>query len=86
MFLTKYRSQILKEQLDPEIGPVYDWVKNQTRPDMSEIIMQSLAVRFYWHIFDSLTIQDGLLVKYFHGKDNSGSYLQLVAPEILRKM
>lgn len=87
MFLTKNsRSQIQKEQLnEPEIGPVYDWVKNQTRPDKSEIVMQSQAVRYYWHIFDTLKLQDGLLVKNFHKKDNSGCYLQLVTPKILRK-
>lgn len=68
MFLTKHsRSQIQKEQLnDPEIGLVYDWVKNQTRPDKSEIVMQSPAVRYYWHIFDTLKLRDGLLVKNFH--------------------
>lgn len=42
MFLTKYsKSQIQKDQLnDPDIGPVYDWVKNQTKPIKSEIVMQ----------------------------------------------
>lgn len=47
--------------------------------------MQSPAVRYYWHIYDTLKLQDSLLVKNFHKKDNSGSYLQLVTSKILRK-
>ena len=86
-FWTKYsRNQLQKEQLnDPSIGPVYDCLKNQTRPDRAELVMQMPAIRHYWHIFDALQIRDGLLLKEFHKKDNSGSYLQFVTPKKLRK-
>jgi hypothetical protein len=47
--------------------------------------MQSRAVRYYWHIFDSFEISDGLLVKRFHKRDNSGFHLQLVTPKKFRK-
>jgi hypothetical protein len=77
-------AQIKKEQKqDPDIGILYNWVENKSRPDLAEVVMQSRAVRYYWHIFDSFKILDGLLVKEFHNKDNF--HLQLVTPGKFRK-
>lgn len=74
-----------EQQSDPDIAKVFQWVDEKKRPEASEITMQSRALRYYWHIFDSLKIVDGLLVKEYHKRDNSGFHLQLVSPKKLRK-
>ena len=73
-----------RQQDDPDIGPVLEWMKSGSRPAGSEVQHLSPASRHYWLYWDSLTMVDGLLYRRFTKKDNTGSFLQLIVPQVLR--
>ncbi|KAK3085975.1 hypothetical protein FSP39_011528 [Pinctada imbricata] len=73
---------IKAEQLkDKDIGIVYDWVKDGERPNISEITLQSQAVRHYWHIFRLLEISNGILVKRAYRCESIQTFSQIIAPK-----
>ena len=55
------------------------------RPAHSDIILLSPAVRHCWHIFGSLDIHQGVLMKRAYDKNIQSCFWQLVTPERLRK-
>jgi hypothetical protein len=51
------------QEKDEDIGPIRQWQKQETRPDIKEIETNSPATRHYWFLWGSLKIIDGLLYK-----------------------
>ena len=69
---------------DPDLSFIINALKLKTRPQHSEVVSLSPEARYYWSIWDSLSLVDGCLHRHFHCKDGTGSYLQLVVPKTLR--
>lgn len=70
---------------DPDIGPVLAWMKNKQRPKAADVVTCTPATRHYLNLWDSLRVHDGLLHRSFHRRDGTGSYLQLLVPQEMKK-
>ena len=83
--LSHSKSMLLSRQEgDSDISPVLQWKKDGQRPGSSVVCKTSPATRNYWQYWDSLEIVEGLLMRRFTKKDNTGSFLQFVVPISLR--
>ena len=65
---------------DTDIGPIFLWKENGSRPTIKELENKSPATRHYWHLWDAIQIREGLLFKKFHRKNGSEDNTQLLVP------
>ena len=80
------QSELIKMQHDDEdIGQVMCWLRDGQRPKSSDLLRSSRSLRHYWCLWDSFKVINGILYKKFIRKDGSGSYLQLVVPQVMKK-
>ena len=70
---------------DPDIGPILEAKLMGNKPSSQDMVACSPATRHYWILWDSLKLQDGILVKKFNKRDGSGEYTQFVVPRCMRK-
>ena len=70
---------------DPDIGPIVEAKLEGKRPSSQDMVTHSPATRHYWIIWDSLILQDGVLVKKYLKQDGTGEYLQFLVPRSIRK-
>ena len=70
---------------DPALGMLFQWLVEGKRPFGERVQVVSPELRHYWLMWDSIVIQNGILYRRFHRRDGSGSYLQLLVPQVLRK-
>ena len=86
------RDQLCKlQEIDPDLGPLLKWKRDDVRPCPTEVEKTSAATRHYWHLWESIRIEDGLLFKQFHKRDGLGDYIQFLVPcemkeEVLKNM
>lgn len=73
------------QQEDPDIGPVYRWCKEGTRPGGSDVSKLSPASRHYLLYWDSLNIANEVLTRQFHKHDGTNDYTQTIIPRSMRK-
>ena len=73
-----------KQMNDPDLALIIRAVEAGKKPCHSEIVVLSPAARYYWSIWDSLTMQEGCLHRYFYRKDGSGSHLQFIVPHSMK--
>ena len=76
-----------KKQLgDIDIGPVLRlrWFELGKRPFGQEVCSTSAATRHYWLCWDSLIMQDGLLLRRFCSKDGTGEFTQFIVPKSMK--
>ena len=52
---------------------------------MQDMVTHSPATRHYWIIWDSLRLQDGILMKKFLKQDGTGEYQQFMVPRSMRR-
>ena len=51
-----------EQRNDPSLGIIINWLENRPiRPSWREVSPQSLEVKRYWRLWESLSIQDGIL-------------------------
>ena len=50
-----------------------------------EVSASSLATRVYWFYWKMIFLEDGVLYRQFEHRDGSGSHIQVITPESLRK-
>ena len=72
------------QENDQDTGPLLKWKNGGNRPSAKEVELQSPAVRHYWHLWDSLQVDNGLLYKLFVKRDKTGQYIQLLTPQKLK--
>ena len=77
------RVQKLQEK-DPDLSPIISALKTGQRPPHSDIVSKSPAVRYYWSIWNSLSLQNGCLYREFYRQDGTGSHLQFLVPKSIR--
>ena len=78
-------SEIRKKQLaDADVGPILRWFESGKRPYGQDVSMSSPATRHYWMLWDTLSINEGVLCRKFHKKDATGQYVQLIVPKSIR--
>ena len=83
--MTFWASTSPKEELsrlqreDPDIGPILAAKMSGNKPS-------SPTTRHYWILWDSLEVQDVILLKTFFKRDHSGEYLQFIVPLSIRRM
>ena len=71
---------------DPDISFVYDnLLKGCKRPSSTDVVTKSPATRHYWVIWNSLSLDNGLIVKECVQKNGHSKYFQLLIPRNLRK-
>ena len=70
---------------DPDLSPILEWKKSGSRPYGPVVCGSSPATRHYWNLWDSLVMQDGILMREFTKKDCITKYLQLLVPAEMRK-
>ncbi|CAC5401721.1 unnamed protein product [Mytilus coruscus] len=84
------KEELLKLQEDyPDIGPLLQLKKCDTRPSSKEVEKCSAATRHYWHLWESVGKKDGLLFKQYCRRDGSGDYSQFpdkMKQEVLKNM
>ena len=73
------------QMADKDIGQVINWFKVGSRPTGDILKVAGLATRHYVQCWDALVIKNGLLMRKFTKKDNSGSFEQLVVPRELQR-
>ena len=64
---------------DPDLTLIIRAIEAGKKPCHSEVVL-SPAARYYWSIWDSHTMQEGCLHRYFYRKDGSRSHLQFIVP------
>ena len=71
---------------DPDISFVYEnLLKGLERPSSTDVVTKSPATRHYWVIWNSLSLDNGLIVKECVQKNGLSKYFQLLIPRNLRK-
>ena len=79
------KKKVIKAQkADENISYIYQAKLADKRPDHKDMATKSPEIRHYWNIWESLEINEGLLIKRFYKRDGSGSYHQLLVPKMLR--
>ena len=79
------RAKVRESQLnDPDLTIIIRAIEAGKKPSHSEVVVLSPAARYYWSIWDSLTMQDECLHRYFYRKDGSGSHLQFIVPQSMK--
>ena len=69
---------------DPDLAPIISALAKGERPPHSEVVALSPAVRYYWSIWNSLSLRNGCLYRTFYRKDATGCHLQFIVPKVLR--
>ena len=88
VILSSYTDEDLatKEKEDPDISCVYEnLLKGRKRPSSSDAVTKRPAARHYWIIWNSLNIDNGLVVKECLQTNGLSKYKQLLIPRSLRK-
>ena len=68
---------------DEEISLVYQWLVQTKRPEWNDVSHLSTNIKYYWALWDSLILQDGLVYRRnFH---DAGEATVLLLPKSLRK-
>lgn len=70
---------------DKDIGPILGWLETGEKPTSNILTLHSLATRHFVQSWDALVLKNGILMRNFHKKDGSGSFLQLITPKKLQK-
>ena len=70
---------------DPDIGPIVAAKLEGKRPRSQDMVTHSPATRHYWIIWDSLRLQDGILMKKFLKQDGTEEYQQFLVPRSMRR-
>ena len=79
------RANVRESQLnDPDLTFIIRAIEAGKKPSHSEVVVLSPAARYYWSIWNSLTMQDECLHQYFYRKDGSGSHLQFIVPQSMK--
>ena len=73
------------QEKDPNTRPVYTWYVNCNHPHGNSVILESLETRYYWVLWDSLRLLDGLLYRRFLQKHRTSNVLQFIVPKCLRR-
>ncbi|CAC5418224.1 unnamed protein product [Mytilus coruscus] len=73
------------QENDPDLSPVLEWVKTNTRPSSTEMEKISAATRHYWHLWGSIELIDGVLYKTLTKRDGVENYKQLLVPANLKE-
>ena len=76
--------EILKteQRADPHIRPIYQWKEaGMERPGWPEVSAMSATTKSYWAQWNSLSIEDGLLVRNWENEDGSQVRKQIVLPQ-----
>ncbi len=80
-----------RQAKDPDIAHILEAMKSNRKPTSEEMVTASPATRHYWVLWDSLSLREEVLYKYFKKLNETGEYYQLLAPrdmkqEIMRYM
>ncbi|MEW8561290.1 MAG: reverse transcriptase domain-containing protein, partial [Candidatus Thiodiazotropha sp.] len=68
------------QESDPDLTVIVNGLRLGQKPSHSDVVGLSPACRYYWSIWDSLTLRDGCLHRHFYRKDGTGSHLQFIVP------
>ncbi|VDI17858.1 Hypothetical predicted protein [Mytilus galloprovincialis] len=69
---------------DEDVGPILQWKISGNKSSDIDLQSSSTATRHYYHLRDSLVLQDGLLFRKFEKQNKTGQYLQFLTPEKLK--
>ena len=69
---------------DPNLAPIISALAEGGLPLHSEVVALSPAGRYYWSIWNSLTLRNGWLYRTFYRRDATGCHLQFIVPKVLR--
>ncbi|UYV67829.1 K02A2.6-like [Cordylochernes scorpioides] len=71
------------QQRDPYIGPILEWKKRgNKRPSWEVISDKSPELKALWSQWDSLSIDNGLLIIIWESADGKSKTMQLVVPKV----
>ena len=88
VILSNYTDENLAsmQKEDPDISFLYEsLLKGRKRPSSTDVVTKSPATRHYWVIWNSLSLDNGLIVKECVQKNGLSKYFQLLIPRNLRK-
>ena len=68
------------QEEDPDVGPVYKW-----REGGKWTLGERVCTQHYWHVWESLGVNSGLLFKRFAKTNGTSTCLQLLIPRVRRK-
>ena len=73
-----------QQETDSDLSPIIQALKLGVRPAHANVVALSPASRYYWSIWDSLSLHDGCMYRTFHRRDGTGSHLQFMVPKSLQ--
>ena len=73
-----------QHETDSDLSPVIQALKQEVRPAHADVVALSPASRYYWSIWDSLSLHDGCIYRTFNRRDGTGSHLQFLVPKSLQ--
>ncbi|WAR17434.1 hypothetical protein MAR_032028, partial [Mya arenaria] len=74
-----------QQQEDPDIKTAMGWVVNDNRPANKELASGSYCLKSLWNQFDSLAIDDGILVRRWINNDTKEIVKQAIVPSKCRR-
>ena len=76
----------LRQKEDPDIEFIYEsMLRGHKRPTRSDTVTKSPTARYYWVIWDSFKMCDGLIFKECLQRNGQSKYYQLLIPRSLKK-
>ncbi|MES9882034.1 MAG: integrase zinc binding domain-containing protein, partial [Sedimenticola sp.] len=75
----------LVQSSDPVLSYLKVWKSDGRKPDWSEVASHSKELKYYWHRWDSLSLQDGVLYRLWESDNGNTVDNQVVVPKSLRK-
>jgi len=70
---------------DTDIQAVIGWIASDSKPDWNTVRAHSPALKAYWHLWESLTLTDGILYRQLEPSHASDDIVkQLMLPQALR--
>lgn len=73
-----------KHSEDENLQVVVKWLQTKVRHSYEEIIKDNLVIRNYWHLWNSLFLENSILYRKFEKTNGSGEYKQFIVPQRLK--
>ncbi len=74
-----------KQMEDPDLGPVLQWMNQETPPSNQEIAAASPETRHYWIQHGILKVKDGVLYRQFLRENGTWQCWQFIVKRSLQK-
>ncbi|MES9904885.1 MAG: integrase, partial [Sedimenticola sp.] len=74
------------QRSDQILNLVHEWYEIGTRPEWSDVAKHNVEMKYYWHRWDSLVVQHGVMYRKWENDYGTETELQMIVPRRLRNL